>query len=187
MKKIIALLFLISTGVSYAQESEPISVFHRLLIYNADSEIMLVKIKDTDTWITPGFYQDSKQFIKEGLHNIASTYGITISDPELKGTFSKRREVEASREMQIRNMYRCNYLKGNVHFPKNQSFEIGEIKWLPVKEALTVISFESIRMFVKQVDDYPDILWGGSIRSIKEDDTWRYEIVEEFYPLFSPK
>ena len=55
-----------------------------------------------------------------------------------------------------------------------------------MKEALSVISFESIRMFIKQTDEYPNVVWGGSISAVKEDNNWRYKIREEFYPLFSP-
>ena len=187
MKNIIILIFLTFSGICSAQGNHNASIFHRLIIYNADNEIMLVKIKDTDVWVTPGFYQDSVQFIKKGLHDIASTYGMKISNPELKGTFSMRRERGETTEMLIRNIYSCNYLNGKVHFPENQSFEIGEIKWLPIKEALPLISFESIRLFIKQTYDYPDVASGGSLSAIRDDNKWRYTIVEEFYPLFSPK
>jgi hypothetical protein len=187
MKKIIILLFITFSGLCFAQGSQNTSVFHRLLVYNSENEVMLVKIKGTDVWVTPGFYQDSVQCIKEGLHKIALTYGMTISNPELKGAFSMRRETGETREMLIRNIYRCNYLGGKVHFPENQSFKIGEIKWLPMKEVLSVISFESIRMFIKQTYDFPNIVWGGSISAIREDKQWNYKIVEAFYPLFSLK
>ena len=187
MKKTIFLLFITLSVGCFAQVNHDISIFHRLVIYNSDKEIMLVKIKDTDVWVTPGFYQDSIQFINEGLHDIASTYGIKISNPELKGTFSMRRENGGNKEMLIRNIYSCNYLSGKVHFPENQSFKIGEIKWLPMKEALSLIPFESVRMFMKQTDDYPNFVWGGSINAIRVDNKWEYQIMEEFYPLFSPK
>ena len=187
MKKIIILLFITFSEVCFAQVNHNTSVFHRLVIYNSDNEIMIVKIKDTDVWVTPGFYQDSIQFIKEGLHDIASTYGIKISNPELKGTFSMRRETGETKEMLIRNIYSCKYLSGTVHFPENQSFEIGEIKWLSIKEALSLIPFESVRMFIKQTYDYPNVVWGGSISAIREGDKWKYKIMEEFYPLFTSK
>ena len=187
MKRIILLLFITFSGVCFAQANHDTSVFHRLVIYNSDNEIMLVKIKSTDVWVTPGFYQDSIQFIKKGLHDIASTYGMKISNPELKGTFSMRRERGESKEMLLRNIYSCNYLSGKIHFPLNQSFEIVEIKWLPIHEALSLIPFESVRMFIKQTYDHPNIVSGGSISAIRADDKWKYKIIEEFYPLFSPK
>ena len=31
------------------------SVFNRLISYNAEAEIMMVKIKNTDVWVIPGF------------------------------------------------------------------------------------------------------------------------------------
>ena len=183
MKKIIVLLFLIVSGTPFAQGNQNTSVFHRLIIYNSQNEIMLVKFKGTDIWVTPGFYQDSIQFIKEGLHTIASTYGMKISSPKLKGTFSLRRENGDTQKMLIRNIYHSNYLSGKIHFPKNQSFEIGDIKWMPLKEALEKIPFESVQLFIKQTHNYPNIVWGGSINARKEDDKWKYEVMEEFYPL----
>ena len=186
MKNILILLFLVTCQSSFAQKHGKVSTFHRLIINNSENEIMMVKIKNKDVWVTPGFYQDSVQFIKEGLHEIASTYGMKISNPTLKGMFSMRREIGETKEMLIRNIYSCNYLSGNVHFPENQTFEIGEIKWLPLEEALSLISFESIKMFIKQTYNYPNVVWGGSISAIKEDNKWRYEIIEDFYPLYSP-
>lgn len=183
MKKIIVLLFLIFSGLSFAQGNHNTSVFHRLIIYNSQNEIMLVKFKDTDVWATPGFYQDNIQFITEGLHTIASTYGIKISTPKLKGIFSLRRENGDTQKMLIRNIYHCNYLDGTIHFPKNQSFEIDEIQWLPLNEAILKIPFKYVKMFIKQTYEYPNIVWGGSISAKKENDEWNYAIMEEFYPL----
>ena len=75
MKNILILLFLVTCQSSFAQKHGKVSTFHRLIINNSENEIMMVKIKNKDVWVTPGFYQDSVQFIKEGLHEIASTYG----------------------------------------------------------------------------------------------------------------
>ena len=186
MKTIIMLLFLTFSGVSFAQGNQDTSVFHRLIIYNAQNEIMLVKFKDTDLWVTPGFYQDSIQFIKAGLHTIAATYGLKISTPKLRGTFSLRRENGDSKKMLIRNIYHCNYLSGTIHFPENQTFEIDEIKWLPLKEALLKIPLESVKMFIEQTNKPSNVVWGGSISVRKKDDKWQYEIIEEFYPIFEP-
>ena len=56
-----------------------------------------------------------------------------------------------------------------------------------MEEALPLIPFEPVRLFLKQTDDYPDYVWGGSITGIREGVEWEYEITEDFYPLFSPK
>ncbi len=187
MRKITLLLILLISISSFAQDNSNISIFHRLIVYNSDNEIMLVKLKNTETWVTPGFYQDSIQFIKKGLHDIALTYGMKISNPELKGIFSMRREIGETKEMLIRNIYHCKYLNGKVHFPENQSFEIGEIKWLTIKDALSIIPFESMRMFIKQTDNFPNQVSGGSISVTRVDNNWKYEIKESFYSIFSTK
>jgi hypothetical protein len=187
MNKLFTLLLIAFSGVCFAQANHDTSVFHRLVIYNDANEIMVVKLKDTDIWVTPGFYQDSTRFIKAGLHDIAATYGMTISDPELKGIFSMRREVGESTEMLMRNIYSCKHLSGEVRFPENQSFTIGEIKWLPLQEALPLIPFESVRLFIKQIHDNPNAVWGGSIGAKRVDNEWKYETKEAFYPLFNPK
>jgi len=187
MKKLIVLLFIISSQSGFSQSHDNVSIFHRLLVYNSDNEIMLVKIKNADVWVTPGFYQDSVQFVKKGLQDIAATYGMQISNPELRGSFLMRRENGASTEMLIRNIYHSQYLGGPIHFPENQSFEISEIKWLPLEEALSKVSFESMRIFMKQTNTSPKVIWGGAIQAIRENDQWNYEIAEEFYPLYQPK
>ena len=127
MKNVLILLLLATSQLGFAQKNGNVSIFHRLIISNSNNEIMMVKIKNTDVWVTPGFYQDSVQFIKEGLHDIAATYGMKISNPKLKGAFSMRREIGEKREMLLRNIYHSNYLSGEIHFPVNQSFQIGEI------------------------------------------------------------
>ena len=48
MKKIILLLFISFSGSLIVHGSVGTSVFHRLVIYNSENEIMLVKLKNTD-------------------------------------------------------------------------------------------------------------------------------------------
>ena len=185
MKKIIILLLVIASQSSFAQGNKKVSIFHRLIIYNTDNEIMLVKIKDTDVWVTPGFYQDTIQSIRKGLNDVAATYGMKISSPELKGVFSMRRDIAERKEMLIRNIYTCKYLEGKIHFPEHQPFSIGEIKWLPMKEALQTLTHKSVQIFLKQTHNNPAIISGGAIVVYKESKEWKVKIVEEFYPLFS--
>lgn len=76
-----------------AQTQPNISIFNRLLIFNAKNEVLVVRVKSTKAWLTPGFYQDNKVLLKEGLNNTAAVFGLTISEPRLQGVFvMKRRE-----------------------------------------------------------------------------------------------
>lgn len=183
MTRILLLLFLFASQLSFGQSHNNVSIFHRLIIYNADQEVLLVRFKDTNIWVTPGFYQDSVQVIKEGLHDIAASYGLTVSDPELGGVFSMSREKGERREMLVRNIYRCKEIGGELITPDF----LGEAKWYPVEEALQTITYESINLFLKQIDDYPNVVWGGAVSVIMDGPERIYKITDEFYPLFRGK
>lgn len=185
MKKILIIILLIVSQSGFSQGTNKASVFHRLLIYNSENEIMLVKVKGADVWVTPGFYQDTIQFIKQGLRDVASTYGIKISEPKLTGVFSMKRETGKTKEMLIRNIYKCNYQEGEIHFPENQPFTISEIKWVTIGKALKILTHTSVQLFVKQTHNNPNIVSGGSIIIYNENNKVKAKIIEEFYPLFS--
>ena len=185
MKNLLIILLLITSQSSFAQGINKPSVFHRLLIYNSENKIMLVKIKDPEVWVTPGFYQDRIQFIKTGLHDIASTYGMKISEPKLKETFSMRDETGDTTEMLIRNIYKCEYLGGEIHSPENQPFIISEIKWVTVDEAIKILTHTPVQMFVKQTHNNSNIVSGGSLVVYNENGEKKTKIVEDFYPLFT--
>lgn len=183
MNKIFIFIIMVAAQTVFSQESNNVSIFHRLLIYNSDQEVMIVQFKDTDIWVTPGFYQDSVQFIQEGLHKVAAEYGIRVTDPELKGVFSMRREFTDRTEMSVRNIYRSDYIDGTLKIPEF----LGDVKWVSVDEALQSISYKSIILFLKQTNDYPDAVWGGSVNIIRKDNKREYQVMEEFYPLFERK
>ena len=92
MRKIIAIVFIVLCHSAIAQVQNDISIFHRLLLFNSKDELMVVKIENTDFWVTPGLYQTKEQTIKNGLDSIASIYGIQIKNLKLKGTFILKRE-----------------------------------------------------------------------------------------------
>lgn len=181
MNKLMVLFFLIFAQSIFAQSNTNVSVFHRLLIYNSNNELMIVKFKDTDIWVTPGFYQDSLQFIKQGLQDVAADYGITVSTPSLKGTFTMRSERVNKTTLSIRNIYSCNYIKGTVIIPDF----LGDVKWLPIEKALQTLTYPHINLFIKQTYDFPNVVWGGSINRLKDENGWSTQIMEAFYPLFS--
>ncbi|MFT4537213.1 MAG: hypothetical protein ACI9P5_004594 [Saprospiraceae bacterium] len=180
MKKILIIIFLIAAQSCASQTSNSLSVFHRLLIYNSDNEVLIVKFKDTDIWVTPGFYQDSLLFIKEGLHRSGSGYELMITDPELKGVFSMRKEYAERTAMSICNIYRCNLISSTLKVPVS----LGDAQWIPVAEALETVTYKSINHFLKQTNDYPHVVWGGSVNIIRKGAKSEFEIMEKFYPLF---
>lgn len=178
MNKIIFFFLLLSQTI-VSQKANNVSVFHRFLILNSDNEIMVVKIKDTDFWVTPGLYQNSQQFIKKGLDNMAASYGITVSRPELKGVFLLKRELNKILATSLRNIFIVRMIDGKAILPKG----IEKVKWLSLKEAQKLITFPHINTMINQIMQNRNQIWGGAILQYKEGNQFRSKILEEFYPL----
>ena len=179
MKTVILVLSLLFSYPAFSQVKEDISIFHRLLIVNSENEVMVAKIENTDIWVTPGFYHNTKQAIKTSLDSIAATYSEEANSPQLKGVFTLKRDLDDKVSTSLRNVYliRVNTLK------KTLPSGIGEVKWLPLEEALQLITFPHISAMIEQIMNNPKQIWGGTLLQFKEDDNWSMKLIEEFYPL----
>ena len=80
-----------------AQVDNNVSIFHRVLVMNSNNELLVVKIKNTDFWVTPGFYQTKEQSIKKEIIKTSESYGLKISDQKLKGVFLLKREINGKK------------------------------------------------------------------------------------------
>lgn len=182
MNKLFAILILILAQSIYGQETTDFTIFHRLLIFNSDGEMLVVKIRNTDFWVTPGFYQTEQQSIRQDLKNIADSYGIEVSNPELKGVFTLKREMNQASSTSIRNVFSAKMLNGVLKNPEG----IEEIKWLSTEDALTQISFPHINAMIDQIVKNPTNVWGGTLLQYKEGEAFKTKILEEFYPMTAP-
>ncbi len=72
----------------FAQENGEVPEFHRLLIFNSENQLMVVKIKNTNFWVTPGLYSKDKKLTNENLYKLATEYGLKVTKPSLKGIFT---------------------------------------------------------------------------------------------------
>lgn len=177
IKKAFLLLTLLVSSPLFAQQTANTSTFHRLLIFNEKSELMLVRIKDSDRWVTPGWYQDEKLTIRQGLEQLAESYGVKISSPVLKGVFTLK--DGQSRVISTRLIYSTKITSGKLEAPAL----IGEIKWLPVQEAAEVITYPHISAQFMQITKHPNTVWGGTQYMHRDGNTNKSEIVDVFYPL----
>ena len=180
MKNIIfSLLMILGLGGScYAQNESAPSTFHRLLVFNEANEMMIVRIANTDTWVTPGHYQNHSVHIRKGMDSIASTYGMTIAESTLGGIFTTKSGINQS--ISTRIMYVTKRRTADTIMPSI----VEEVIWLPQKEAIAKIKFASTRALISQVLDNPETVWGGSLYAHKDEDGYKYELLENFYPLF---
>jgi hypothetical protein len=178
MKKV-TIIFILLFNSANAQVENDITIFHRLLIFNSQNELMVVKIEHTNFWVTPGIYQTKDQTIKKGLDSIAATYGLDIKELKLKGTFILKRELNGKRSTSLRNMYATKITDGVEKKPNG----IEEIQWLTTAKAMEKITFPHINLMIKQIITKPDEVWGGTLLQFKKNENWKTKILEEFYTL----
>ena len=179
MLKVFVFLFLFNVNSLISQHSGEVSIFHRLLILNADNELMVVKIENSDFWVTPGLYQNDRQTIKSGLDSIAGTYGLQIYDPSFKGMFTLEREINGTHSYSLRNVFLAWVKEDHLVLPQG----ISDVKWLPINKATELISFPHINTMIRQVMEHPGVIWGGSLLQYKDHEGFKTRILEEFYPL----
>jgi hypothetical protein len=179
MKKYILVIICILSSSSFAQTTQKASDFHRLLIFNKDSDLLVVKIKDTDFWVTPGLYGLTDQLTEQNLFNLATEYNLRITKPDLRGVFVlKNNQTKA---VLPRYFYTANVVAGEIKIPDN----IEEIKWLQIDKAMQVITFPHINILVKQIIEHPETIWAGTILRYQQDNQLKAKMLESFYPYGS--
>ena len=126
MKRIhfyLLIVFLAACGNFQSQKNAP--VFHRLLITNADNELMVVKLENRDFWVTPGIYLTSEQPVQHNLDSIASTFGVALKDTKLKGTFLLKRDINGKQSESLRNVYLTEAVSFTEKSPKESKSSNG--------------------------------------------------------------
>ena len=179
MKKIATLILFVLVQIVNAQIEKDIPIFHRLVILNSENELMVVKIENTDFWVTPGIYQTKELSIKKGLDSIALTYGIEIEDIKLNGVFILKREINGEKSTSVRNVYTAKSKESIMKKPNG----IEEIKWLSVDKAMEQITFPHINAMIEKIMTKPNEVWSGTLLQYKENEDWKSKILEEFYSL----
>lgn len=158
-----------------AKEATPPSEFHRLLIFNEKEELMLVKIKDTDFWVTPGLYNPPKDTTMKELHQLASEYGLDIPSPELRGIFLLKSDQGDSN----RYFYNVNVAEKESKQPDN----ISQVKWLSLEEATTTINIPHIVILLKQVMAKPEQVWGATLVRYQDGKKRKAKLIKDFHPI----
>ncbi|MBI1751206.1 MAG: NUDIX hydrolase [Acidobacteria bacterium] len=180
MKTVFLLLMLLVSSLPAAQTAPRPSIFHRLLIFNEKNELLVIKIKSAHRWVTPGWYQDDRQTIREGLDGEAAGYGVRIAPPVLHGVFTlKGPEHETS----TRLIYTTSLKGGAFQAPGS----VEDAKWLPVAKAMETLSFPHISAQIDHITKHPETVWGGAQLMTLENGVYGHKTLEAFYPIFDRK
>ncbi len=175
MKEMLLVLLIVFMGISVKAQESIVTTFHRMLVFNKENKLLVVKIKDKKLWVTPGLYQNSKQTIKQGIDSIASTYNIKVFDVELRGMYG------------LKNPSQNYYSTRNIFVMKTDSVDvllpniIGEAVWLDVNEAVERISIPHIQFFINDVLIYPNDIRYGTVERFESNGKLKSKISEKFY------
>ena len=173
MNKLLSIAFALILPL-YAYADNSVEEFHRLLVFNQQEELMVVKIKDTDFWVTPGLYSQDQESTNKALHKLAAEYNLKLNELQLRGVFSLTNKQ--SQKTSNRYFYYAKTSDLNYKLPEN----IEKIEWLPINKAMELITFPHINILLKQVIDYPDQIWSADILRYKEGDKFKAKITKEF-------
>lgn len=177
MKKILLVLSIVFVSISIEAQETKVTTFHRMLILNHENELLVVKFKNKDLWVTPGLYQNSKQTIKQGIDSIAATYGINVYDLELRGVYGLKNTSQNS--YSTRNMFVMKSKSDEKVLPKI----IAEALWLDIDEAVKRINIPHITEYIKDVFKYPNNVRAGTVDRINSNGKRSSEISEIFYNI----
>lgn len=168
MRYFVAALFFIS-WVANAQDN--ISNFHRLILQNDQGDVLVVKIKDRDFWVTPGWYQTRDKSIEQGLRDLALTHGVTIKDIQLKGVFTLRDKEQ--KVLSLRHFYTAKVASGSVTLPDN----IENAEWLPKDRAIATMTFPHIRLLMSPVMSQSQGVLSGDVMRYQENGQFKAKLL----------
>lgn len=169
-------IFYIASSFSLHAESK---TFHRLVAVNEKSELLIVKIKDRPLWVTPGWYQDELTTPGQAMQKQLDDYGLAIKSNQLRGVFTLVMGKPSAISTRLVHIVDVTIMSKQL--PEG----IEEVRWLPLQEALSLVSLEHIRYQLEQIFTHPDTVWGGVQEMYWQDGTNHFSVLEPFYPLFT--
>ena len=182
MKKIIiGVLLLIIIQVTHAQDDankKDNYTIQRLIVTNDNGEILIYKGKNY--WMPPALRHNKNESITEGLENLAQSYGLTITRPELAGLFTYKFGFKQG--VSFRSFYTAKVTgTDDISLPP----PITQAKWVTQSEIMKVIGGMEVRKkMLKQVLEKPNTLWGGSFYLYNDKNGERKSrVLESIYPL----
>lgn len=183
LRTLCLLMALLLSGTSASAQTAEIDSYtiQRLIVYNQNGEILLEKHKNG--WMTPALRHSSKATIKEGLEDLASEFGLTISPPKLAGNFMFISEYKP--QSSFRQHYTAKLAGGELAIPVGKL----DVGWFSPHDAIELMSLPDAKLvgavgeMTEQVLNYPHIIWGGTFTLWKENDVTVYKANEHFYPI----
>jgi hypothetical protein len=198
MNKLFLMIFttligmLLSVQITLAQDTihqikkqEPIKKIDNytvqyLVILNNKSEMLLQK--NEAGWHTPVIRSNKNQSITEAMDSLAGSVGLRIHSLKLSGLYTYKFEgLPDHPESSFRMHFTARLKDGQLIQPTDPG---RSYQWVPVKEAIQKLTFESLKLETSQILTYPEKVWGGTFLITWKDDQFiGSKVIEKLYPL----
>lgn len=176
--KIFVLICLLASLHSFAQKKDKNTdnySYVKLIIANADNKILLLKWDGQ--WEVPGARYNAPYTLIKFIDTLAHEDGISIKNIKLNGVFSV--EYENQKKLATMMYFTADYSSGSLRVPAG----CGDIKWFSAEEAINLIDNTDMKLFIKQITNHPDNIWGATIRKRKENGQTISELKDPFFKL----
>jgi hypothetical protein len=136
-------------------------------------------LKWDNEWEIPGARYNAPFTIQGFIDTLCHEDGISVKDIKLSGIYTI--EYEGQKKFAIMQYYTAVFSSGSPRVPAG----CANIQWLSVEEALKLISFDDMRMFVKKAIEDPQVVWGAAAYKYKDKNTHKtvIELRQPFYRL----
>lgn len=166
---------LLSLSLSFSAIAQQEKAFYRLNIVNEQGELLLVKIKEPEVWVTTGLYEEPDKFNVAQFHKMAATYGLEISDITFHGDF----QLSSAKDKPFQTRYFYQAIASNdVQIAPDF---IAETRWVAPAEAFELITFPHISYLTKQTLDHPQQVWSAKIQRYTQAGEHKLQVIEGFH------
>jgi len=176
--KFFILLFLFLGLNTFAQKKDKNTdnySFVKLIISNSENKILLLKWDNQ--WEVPGARYSAPYTLSKFIDTLVHEDGITVKNVQLNGVFSI--QYENQKKLGTMMYYTAAYNSGSLRVPAG----CGDIKWFSPEEAIKLISGSDMKLFVQQITEHPENVWGATITKRKENGLTISELREPFFKL----
>jgi hypothetical protein len=176
--KILLLIFFITTFHSFAQKKDKNAdnySYVKLIISNTENKILLLKWDNQ--WEIPGARYSAPYTLTKFIDTLVHEDGIAVKDVQLNGVFSV--QYDNQKKLATMMYYTAVYNSGSLRVPAG----CADIKWFTVEEAINLVENTDMKLFIKQITDHPENVWGATIRKRKENGKTISELKDPFFKL----
>lgn len=151
-----------------------------LIIVNSKNEVLLQK--NDAGWHTLALRSNKSQSITEAMDSLAGSVGLRIHSLKLSGLYTYKFEgLPDHPESSFRMHFTAKLKDGELIQPTDP----GRLyQWVPLKEAIQKLTFESLKLETSQILASPGKIWGGTFLITWKNDTFiGSKVIEKLQPL----